>query len=127
MKKTILILLIALGVIGCDPYVSYYLYIDNRSEDTIKIVFLEKSPYLMINPDSLVFYPNSKKMLWGAEGTPSRDGCSYTGINKDEVEFVISSNKKLKKEIWNIKNWNCSGSYNNGWTKTFTINEEDLE
>jgi hypothetical protein len=125
MKKIILILLF--GFSNCDPYVPYYLNIDNRTTDTIKIVFLGNSPYIMINSDSLIFPPKYKKMLWGTEGHPTKDGCSYTGIKKDEIGIYTFSGKKLRKEIWDIKNWDCIGSYDNGWEQTFIITEDDLE
>ena len=113
---------------GCgDRDVPYTLHIDNQTGDTIKIVFLEGSPYKMINPDSLYFSPKQKRLLYGAEGNPIRNGCDYTGINENEVEIHTSSGRKLQKDIWNVQNWKCEGARKSGWHLTFVITENDLE
>jgi hypothetical protein len=103
------------------------LLIDNRTGETIKIEFNEKSPYRIINADYLFFSPNSKKMLYGAVGPASKDGCSYTGIKEGQVVIYTLSGRKLKKNIWDITNWDCVGSFNKGWEQTFVITENDLE
>ena len=114
MKKIIVILVLLLMFLSCDPYVPYYLNIDNQTDDTIKIVFLGKSPYINIEPDSLYFPAKQTKMLWGTEGQPTSNGCDYTGIKKNEIEIFTFSGKKLRKEIWNVKNWKCDGSNKSG-------------
>ena len=128
MKQiTIVLIVLLVGFSNCgDIFVPYYLNIDNQTNDTIKIVFLGKSPYLTINPDSLIFSPKRKKILYGAEGRVIKDGC-YTGIKKDEIMVYISSGKELQKDIWNINNWECSGIRKKGWELNFVITEDDLE
>jgi hypothetical protein len=127
--KTIAILLISIVCFRCEYRAIYTMYIDNRTEETVKIEFNEKSPYskIYVYPDSLFFPPNSKKMLYGTEGWATKDGCSYTGIKEDHVFIYTLSGRKLKKNIWDVTNWDCVGSFNKGWEKTFVITENDLE
>ena len=128
MKKIIILLLVVVIKFSssCDFYTPYHLIIDNQTSDTLKISFLGKSPYVMINPDSLVFPPKHKKVLYEATGAASKDGC-YTGIKEDGIKIYISSGKVLQKNIWNVNNWNCNGSFKNGWDMTFVVTENDLE
>ena len=105
------------------------MYIDNQtSSDTIKIVFFDKSPYAMIFPDSLYFPPLRKKLLYGGGGRPEKDWCNYTRIKEDQIKIYSTSGKKIKKDIWNVNNWDCQESYKlSSWEKTFVITEDDLE
>jgi len=128
MKKAALLLITTICLNCGDVYVMYTMYIDNQTkDDTIKIVFLDKSPYTMIMPDYLFFPPMYKKLLYGAEGREIKNSCGYTGIKEEEVEVYSCSGKKIRKDIWNIDNWKCSGSKSEGWTLTFVITENDLE
>jgi len=128
MKKLTIVLIVLLIVFwGCDFYGFHSLSVDNRTNDTIKVVFIDKSPYKMIvEPDSLYFPPLQKKMFYGVLAGATRYGCDYTGIKKDEIEIYTLSGKKLKKDIWNVNNWDCKGSFRSGWEKTFIIIEDDL-
>ena len=112
---------------SCDVFTPYHLNIDNQTSDTLKIVFLGKSPYIMVSPDSLIFPPKHKKMLYGAVGRAIKDGCDYTGIKEDEIKVNTSSGRELRKVIGNVDNWDCKGSYKHGWDMTFVITENDLE
>jgi len=127
MKKIFIILLLfIIGLSSCgDVYTHYSLIVDNQSMDTIIIIFSGKSPYIMINPDSLIFYPKHDKVLFETEGRAMKDGC-YTGIKENEINIFALSGKKLQKDIWNVNNWNCSGSYKNDWKMTFIITDDDL-
>jgi len=128
MKKIILLIIMLVGLWRCgDVWTPYMLNIDNQSNDTIRVQFLKNSPYLNINSDSLFFTPDEQKMLYGAEGRATKDGCGYTGINKDEVLVTTNTGRVLTKEISDVNNWECSGSYKSGWTMTFVITENDLE
>ena len=124
MKKIISIT-IAIVCFSCDKYVPYTMYIDNQTNDTIQIVFLDKSPYKMLNADSLFFPPLQKKLFYNVEGDPMKEGC-YTGIKEDEVKIVSVLGKSLRKDIWNVKNWICSGNFKDGWKMIFVITENDL-
>ena len=129
MKNLFLIIATVFVCVSCgDVIVIYELNIDNRTNDIIRIRFSEKSPYhkIFINPDSLIFLPQSKKFLYVGEGYPSKNGCDYTGILKDQVEVEVYSGKVLTKEIWDVSNWDCVGSFKDGWVQTFVITEEDL-
>ena len=129
MKKTayIIYIIIAVVCLSCDIYVNYDMYIDNQTSDTIQIVFLDKSPYATIDPDSLFFPPLHKKLLYCGAGAPVKNGCNYTGIREEEIKVYSSSGKRLRKDIWNVNNWDCNGSYKQGWEMIFVIREDDLE
>ena len=127
MKNLLLIIGAAFLCVSCDIFVPHILNIDNRTNDTIRIRFSEESSYSKIFADSLVFLPQSKKLLYGVEGYQIRNGCDYTGIFKDQVKVELSSGKILTKDISDVANWNCSGSFRVGWEQTFVIEEEDLE
>ena len=60
-------------------------------------------------------------------GTAVKDGCRYTGILEDQVVIYSTAERKLRKAIWNVGNWDCEGSFRLGWEKTFVITEDDLE
>lgn len=124
MKR--LVFIVILGFWGCDIYAPYQMYIDNQTEDTIEVIFLEGSPYSMIDPSYLTFPPRTKKIFYDIEATATKHGCDYTGINEGGVEVHASSGRKLLKNIWDINNWNCQGSFRGGWTQTFIITEADL-
>jgi hypothetical protein len=95
--KRIVFIIIVIACFACgDRYVNYTMYIDNRTSDTIKIVFFNNSPYAMITADSLFFPPLRKKLLYGAEGEPLKDGC-YTGIKEEDVKIYSISGKKYEK------------------------------
>ena len=126
MKKLAFAIITTICFSCGDSFVPYTLHIDNRTEDTIKIVFLDGSPYKMINPDTLYFPPKQKKLLYAAEGRLMKDGC-YTGINENEVEIHTSSERKLRKNIWDVENWECKGARKEGWHLVFVIAENDLE
>ena len=98
--------------------------IDNQTNDVIRMVFLEKSPY---GPNEFLFPPLQKTTFHDVEGSASRDGCSYTGINEDQVMIHSTTGRKLRKEIWNVGNWDCKGSFRLGWEKTFVVTEDDFE
>jgi len=53
--------------------------------------------------------------------------CGCIRIRKDDVIIYSTSGKKIEKAIWNHDNWNCNGSFWNGWHMTFVIKEDDLE
>ena len=130
MKKIAFIIFTAIAIIyfSCgDVWVRYAMYIDNQSSDTIKIVFHDESPYTIIRPDYLFFPPLQKKLLWGTSEHPIKDGCDYTGINEDEVTIYSTSEREIKKAIWEVSNWDCQGSFKDGWILTFVIEEEDLK
>ena len=126
MKKIIFIIILVVTCFSCGDTL-YTMYIDNQTSDSIQIVFLGKSPYIMITPDSLYFPPMQKRLLYGASGRASKDGCGYTGIKEEEIKISTFSGKKLRKEIWNVKNWDCNGSFKQGWEMNFVITENDLE
>jgi len=126
MKKIIFVI-VAVAFFACDFKSEYSMCIDNQTNDTIKIVFLDKSPYKMLNPDNLFFPPMQKKLVYNTVGSSTRNGCNYTGIKEGEVMVYISSGKTLRKEIYNVNNWICSGSFHGGWKKIFIITEDDLE
>ena len=128
MKKIIIVLIVLLiKFSSCgDVFVHYSLNVDNQTRDTIKIVFLDNSPYKMVNPDSLYFPPKHKKLLYGASGRVIEDGC-YTGIKEKEIKVYTSSGRELRKDIWNVNNWECRGAKMEGWNMTFVITEYDLE
>jgi len=127
MKK-IAVIIIAVVCFSCgDRYMMYTMSVDNQTSDTIIIVFIEKSPYAMINPDSLFFPPMQKKMLFVSEGRVMKNGCDYTGIKENEVIIYSTAGRELRKEIWIVSNWKCSGSKGKNWDLTFVVTEDDLE
>jgi len=120
-------LIIAAICSACDIYAEHSLSIDNQTNDTIRVVFLEKSPYKLIPQDDLIFPPLHKKHFYYVIATAGRDGCSYTGIKEGETMIYCTSGRKIRKAIWNVRNWDCSGSFRLGWEQTFVITEDDLE
>ena len=68
-----------------------------------------------------------KKVLHEAEGRMMKNGCGYTGIKENEVNISTTSGRELRKDIWNIDNWECRGAQKDGWNLTFIVTEEDLE
>jgi hypothetical protein len=128
MKRIILISMFMAVCVSCgDSYAPRVAYIDNQTRDTIKITFSGKSPYRMIDTNYLYFPPSNKKPLYGAVVRAAKDGCGYTGIKEGEIEIYTTSGKRLRKDIWNIDNWDCIGSFKQGWEKTFVVTENDLE
>ena len=128
MKKIVFIIIIVATIcFSCDFYALHSLSIDNQTNDTIKIVFVGKSPYKMMVEDSLYFPPLQKKAVYEIFAPSIRNGCDYTGIKKEEIEINTSSGRILKKDIWSVNNWDCKGSFSTGWKQTFVITEEDLE
>ena len=130
MKNLFLIIATAFLCVSCVKYTPFALSVDNRTNDTIRIGFIEESPYSTIPIDSLVFPPQRFRILYMGNHAlrPSENGCDYTGILKDQVEVEVYSGKVLTKEIWDVSNWDCVGSnYKNSWVQTFVIEEEDLE
>jgi hypothetical protein len=126
MKKTIVVLVISLiGFLSCERYIPYQIGIDNKTNDTIKVYFLNNAIYTQ-GVDSVICFPNSKKIYFNHSGRSSKYNC-YTGINKNEVITSTSSGRNLKKDMTNLNNWECEGSYETGWFMTFVITEEDLE
>jgi hypothetical protein len=127
MRNIVFIVMIAVFS-GCgDKYAPYTVNIDNKTKDSLKIIFSGESPYININQDSLIFPPMSKKLLYMAYGRLMKNGCDYTGIIEEECEVFTSSGRRLKKEIWNVNNWDCNGCFECGWTMNFVIIEDDLE
>jgi len=136
MKKIVVLLSLIVGVskCSCDEFILFSCYIDNKTADTIKIIFSEKHPFSNIEPDSLIFLPKSKKIFFELEEVQvssffyTSDECSYSGIKNDDIEIYMSSGRKLIKDFCDFKNnWDCIKHKNGDITKTFTINEEDLE
>lgn len=123
MKCIMLLTALLIVVSGCDIFAPYILIIDNQTNDTIGISFSEKSPYNGIRE----VLPESIGVLYEAEGRATKNGCGYTGINEGEIDIQTSSGRTLKKEIWDVNNWNCNGSFRGGWNLTFVITEDDLE
>jgi len=127
MKNLLIFVIGILEFCSCgDVFTPFRLYIENQTTDTIKLVFTKESSLSVVDSTYLVFLPNTKKMLYGADHRYVNDGC-YTNITKDNVTVQVSSGKSLVKEIWNIDNWNCTGAKHDGWTLTFVITEVDLE
>jgi hypothetical protein len=125
-KKVIVVIAFVIGFWGCDYSSFLSLNIDNQTNDTIKIVFSEISPYYKtVNSDSLIFYPKCKKMFYGIE-TMELKAC-YTGIKENEIKVYTSSGRKLRKDIWDINNWICNEGYYRDWEVIFVITEEDLQ
>lgn len=125
MKKILFIIIMA-AIFSCDKYEKYNLYIDNQTNETIKISFSGNSPYTNLNPENLFFHPLQQKLLYEEEGDAMKDGC-YTGIKEDEVTIYSTSGKTVRKEIWDVNNWICNGSFEDGWEMIFVITENDLE
>ena len=125
MKKLIFAFLLCFTSCG-DVYRQYSLIIDNRTDDTIRVVFSE-GPYAILNPEFLIFPPKQEKILFLTEKNATRDGCGYIWITKGDVAVYASSGRELQKEIWNADNWECRGSYQRGWEHKFVVTEDDLE
>lgn len=126
MKKNNLIFSILLILFSCgDVYVPYQIGIDNKTNDTVKIYFFGNSAYTQ-GVDSVICLPNTKTVYSDHSGRALKDGC-YTGINKDEVIVMTNNGKNLKKDIANLSNWECIGSYSAGWIMIFIIVDSDLE
>jgi hypothetical protein len=81
MKKlTIVMITLFVGFLSCDWYEMRTAYIDNQTNDTIRIVFMDKSQYSKIQ-DAFVFLPKQKTMLYEIMVRASKEGC-YMGIKK---------------------------------------------
>ena len=126
IRKAVFIIIAAVCW-SCDIYAEYSLSIDNQTRDTIKIFFLESSSFKFSCPDTLIFPPLDKIKFFWVMSDAGRGGCGYTRIRKDDVIIYSTSGKKIEKAIWNHDNWNCNGSFWNGWHMTFVIKEDDLE
>ncbi len=133
MKKLMIILnvlcivTLLVGTLGCDYFSLCYMYVDNQTNDVIRITVSEKPPYYP--KIVLEVLPNSKGLLY-EDGIPDKKiNCAdmLRPINEVEVDIQTSSGRTLIKEIWDISNWRCSGSWEEGWEQTFTITEDDLE
>ncbi len=128
MKKLAVILLaLSASTMSCDFYAPYYMYVDNQTNDTVRITLLEESPYY--SEIDLEVLPERKNLLYEEENDAMRNRCNYLirVINKGEVNVSTSSGRTLKKAIWDVNNWLCKGSFKGGWTQTFVITEDDLE
>ena len=133
MKKIFILIALAICLSSCgDDWRIKEFYIDNQTEDTIRIVFNEIHPfYNYMDPDNLIYLPHQKKIFFDLEVRKPLGGdigCKYSGIKKEDIEIYISSGRKLVKEFTDFEsNWDCEKDKYGNITRTFKINEEDLE
>jgi hypothetical protein len=124
MKEIILLLITSAGLISCgDEYISYKLYMDNQTNDTINISFTSKN-------HTIVCLPHSVSLIYGTEGrVVSNFECNPQLFknSKSEIKITTNTGKILKKDIFNNNNWECSGDKKKGWDMIFVITENDLE
>lgn len=128
MRQILIVLtVLLLGLMGCDKYSNYQIIIDNRTNDTIMILFSGNTSYTN-GIDSILVIPQSKNMYYNTEGRTMKNWNCDPQINKDEVIVKISNNKTLKKDISNKDNWNCeTDKKNTYWKMTFLITMDDIE
>ncbi len=113
-----------------DIWAPIKLEINNQTSDTIEIKFLEKVPYYRTDSDFQIFVnPNQKASLYEGIGQAINSCREFFKIEKDKLLINFSSGRTLKKDLWDINNWNCKGSNTDkeGWTLTFVVTESDLE
>jgi hypothetical protein len=117
---------LVIGISGCgDIKTPYYVHIDNCTDDTIRITIFEKPPYQ--KEMNLEIPPKGKGIIFDQEVTARRNECKYILIYEGEVDIQTSSGRTLTKEIWDVNNWICKGSFKGGWERIFVITEDDLE
>jgi len=131
MRKYLIIITVIGFLNACgDIWAPIKVGIDNQTSDTIQIKFLEKNSYYRIDSDSLIFVnPNQKTFLYQGIGQAINSCREFFKIEKDKLLINFSSGRALKKNLWDINNWNCKGSNTaeDGWTLIFVITESDLK
>lgn len=126
-QKLIVLAVLVFGLMSCDEYSDYQMIIDNRTNDTIMILYNGNTSYTN-GTDSILVKPQSKNMYYNAEGRTMKNWNCDPQINKDEVNVKISNSKTLKKDISNKDNWNCeTDKKNTYWKMTFIITMDDIE
>ena len=128
MRQIILLLTVfVIGLMSCDKYSDYQMIIDNRTNDTIMILFNGNNSYTN-GTDTILVKPQSKNMYYNSDGRTMKNWNCDPQINKEEVIVKISNNKTLKKDISNKDNWNCeTDKKNTYWKMTFIIAIDDIE
>lgn len=128
MRQIILLLTVfVIGLMSCDKYSDYQMIIDNRTNDTIMILFNGNTSYTN-GTDTILVKPQSKNMYYNSDGRTMKNWNCDPQINKEEVIVKISNNKTLKKDISNKDNWNCeTDKKNTYWKMTFIIAIDDIE
>ena len=128
MRQILIVLTVfVFGLMSCDKYSDYQMIIDNRTNDTIMILYNGNTSYTN-GTDSILVKPQSKNMYYNSEGWTMKNWNCDPQINKDEVVVKISDNKTLKKDISNKDNWNCeTDKKNTYWKMTFIITMDDIE
>jgi hypothetical protein len=123
----IVLSVVVLGLISCDEYSDYQMIIDNRTNDTILILYKGNTSYTN-GTDSVLVKPQSENMYYNSEGRTMKNWNCDPQVIRDEVIVKISGNKTLKKDISNMDNWNCETDTNNTyWKMTFIITMDDIE
>ena len=127
--KNILLIIVSTCCVACNYCAPIVLNIDNQTNDTIMAkCFLKGSIFDKFASNGLVCLPQSITLFYSDEYHESiNNGCDYPLLTKYFVGVYTSSGEKLRKEFWELDNWNCNGSFKQGWKMTFVITEEDLE
>jgi len=103
----------------------------NNTEDTISFYFSKKFHSYM--NDTVICYPYTETFIMNENlgfSTPSSSPCHpfiEGKYEKDEIEIITSSGRKLIKDITKNHNWRCAENSCDLWKVVFEINEEDLE
>ncbi len=115
--------IITILLFGCDKYSNYQKVIDNRSNDTITILFKGNTAYTN-GTDSILVIPQNTKMYYNVEGSTVDNWVCDPNISINEVTVKVSHNKTLKKDISKKENWNCeTNNTNRKMTFIITIND----
>lgn len=128
-KKSILVVLVLLlGLSGCDDYSTYTRVINNNTSDTIRVYYSGETARAN-RVDSVIVLPESSKIYYNREVitmTLKNYDCNPE-IAENEVKVKTSGNRILNKLIWDQTNWSCDTDKKNTYYKmTFKISENDL-
>jgi len=125
----IIFITLSCGLLSCDEYSTYSFEIENNSSDTIRIYFTGATAYTN-GADSVVVNPNNNNIYYESEGRKikSKNFNCYPQISENETAIKTSSQRVLKKSIWDEVNWICETDNDNTYYRLiFTITESDLE
>lgn len=127
IKKVNLLLLMVIITIGpvavlfsCDEFVPYEVFVDNQTNDTIKVVFKKVD-------HTYVCLPQTITPIYQTEGRATHHYDCDPGLSYWEAELYVSGGKTCKKDILNKDDFTCSGKRKKGYVQTFIVTEDDLE
>jgi hypothetical protein len=117
--------LIVLTACNGGSYTSYTMSIDNRTQETLKIVY-SRDTMARGGKDSIICIPKKDNVYYRVE-TRAEETVKDPLLCNAKTNIEVTNGRVLKKDISDSSNWLVAGNNLDGWKLTFVVTEDDIE